>query len=67
MAIRDEELEERIKTKLRELHDRIKWMADEDARSSWVGGFSAEGSALEEKERLIEETEKLLDELERQH
>ena len=51
-------------SKLAAIHQRVQWMADEEARSAWVGDLAARAIFLDEKERLIAEAERILDELE---
>jgi hypothetical protein len=50
--------------RLAQIHDRVNWMADQEARSAWVGGPAAQGIFLDAKERLIDEAERILDQLE---
>lgn len=58
-----EKTPEQIMKRLRDIHDRIQWMADQEASSAWVKGWAADGHLWAEKERLIGETERLLDQL----
>jgi hypothetical protein len=58
------EQQKKLLSKLAAIHQRVQWMADEEARSAWVGGLAARGIFLDEKERLIAEAERILDELE---
>ena len=46
------------------IHERVQWMADEEARAAWVGGRAADGIFLAKKERLCDATDRILDELE---
>ncbi len=46
------------------IHERVQWMADEEARTAWVGGRAADGVFLAKKERLCDATDRILDELE---
>jgi hypothetical protein len=50
--------------RLAAIHQRIQWMADAEARSTWVKGWASDGHLWTEKERLIAEAERILDELE---
>ncbi|CAA7615448.1 hypothetical protein MTBSS4_130002 [Magnetospirillum sp. SS-4] len=58
---------ERLWSRLAAIHQRVQWMADEEARSAWVNGPAAQGMYLDEKERLIDEAERVLDALEAIH
>jgi hypothetical protein len=58
------EQQKKLLSKLAAIHQRVQWMADEEARSAWAGGLAARGIFLDEKERLIDEAERILDELE---
>ena len=55
--------EERLIHRLAGLHDRVKKIANREARTSVVAGWAAEGHSLPDKERLIDEVEKLVDRL----
>ena len=50
--------------RLGQIHGRVQWMADEEARSAWVGGEAARGVLMPEKMKLIEEAEQVLDRIE---
>jgi hypothetical protein len=63
-GILDEERERQLKHRLQSIHQRVQWMANEEARFVWVKGLAARGSHLIEKERLLDETDRILDELE---
>jgi hypothetical protein len=56
---------QRLDERLVAIHNRVQWMADEEARSAWVGGLAGQGHFLPEKERLIDETDKILDQLDK--
>lgn len=58
------ERQRRLMDRLAQIHDRVNWMADQEARSAWVGGPAAQGIFLDAKERLIDEAERILDQLE---
>jgi hypothetical protein len=51
--------------RLRHIHERVNWLASDEARAALIGGAAADGRFLPEKERLIDEAERILDELER--
>lgn len=55
--------EEELEFKLTQLHKRINWIADKEARAAWVKGVGANGEFFNEKMRLIEESERVLAEL----
>lgn len=59
----DEEQKDRLLQRLTAIHQRIQWMADEEARSAWVNGLAAQGIYFEEKERLLEEAESILNQI----
>ena len=59
MSDREEELNFRLKS----LHERFDWIADENARGAWVRGFAATPALYEEKVHLIERAEDVLLEL----
>jgi hypothetical protein len=50
--------------RLGQIHRRVQWMADEEARSAWVGGEASRGTLMTKKMRLIEEAEQVLDKIE---
>lgn len=56
--------EAKIQARLTQIHDRIQWLADEEARAAWVKGAAADGRFWPEKLRLLDEAEALLDKLE---
>lgn len=56
---------ERLMSRLAQIHQRVQWMADEEARSAWVNGAAANGLFFDEKERLLNEADRVLGELER--
>jgi hypothetical protein len=62
MSDREEELNFRLKS----LHERFDWIADENARGAWVRGFAATPALYEEKVHLIERAEDVLLELMKQ-
>lgn len=56
--------EEALHARLKSLHKRLQWIADEEARSAWVNGLAAGGLHEEERDSLLEKVERALDELE---
>jgi hypothetical protein len=59
----DDDRKRAIEQRLKDIHERVQWMADAEARSALVNGWAADGHLWPEKEKLIEESERLLDEL----
>jgi transcription elongation GreA/GreB family factor len=57
------EREEKLQFKLTQLHNKINWIADKEARAAWVKGVGANGEFFKEKMRLIDETDRVLAEL----
>jgi len=57
------EREEKLEFKLNQLHRRINWLADKEARAAWVKGIGANGEFYAEKMKLIDETDRVLEEL----
>lgn len=57
--------EEQIVERLKHIHDRIAWIADQEARSAWVKGWAADGHLDPERQRLIEEADTILEKLTR--
>lgn len=55
--------EAEILARLTQIHDRIRWLADEEARAAWVKGAAADRRFWPEKIRPLEETDVLLDKL----
>lgn len=56
--------EEVLWARLKEIHERVQWMADREARAAWTGGGAADGSLWPAKKKLIEDAERILDKLE---
>jgi hypothetical protein len=56
--------EAQIQARLTQIHNRIQWLADEEARAAWVKGAAADGRFWPEKLRLLDEADALLDKLE---
>lgn len=50
--------------RLAAIHNRVKWMADEEERSAWVNGAAAQGTLMPEKMKLLDETESILAKIE---
>jgi len=50
--------------RLADIHRRVQWMADEEARSAWVNGLAAQGALMPQKMELIDEAEKVLGRIE---
>lgn len=59
------EHEQKLLARLKAIHERVQWMADEEARSAWFGGLAAQGHFIKDKERLLDEADRILDDLER--
>lgn len=55
--------EEWLLKRLEHIHGRMSWIANQEARSAWVGGLAASGIFQPERDRLIAEVEKILDRL----
>jgi hypothetical protein len=53
-----------LNARLDQIHKRVQWMADEEARSAWVNGVAAQGGFWPKKLKLLDETDRILDELE---
>ncbi len=47
------------------IHQRIQWMADEEAASAWFNGLAARGVFMDEKLRLLDEADRILDAIEK--
>ncbi len=47
------------------IHQRIQWMADEEAVAAWINGLAARGVFMEEKLRLLEEADHILDKIQK--
>jgi hypothetical protein len=62
MSNREEELNFRLKS----LHERFDWIADENARREWARGFAATPALYDEKVHLLERAEDVLLELMKQ-
>ena len=60
----DQELGQKLWTRLSQIHARIQWMADAEARAAMVGGAAADGRFIPEKLKLCDETDRILDKLE---
>lgn len=54
---------EKLRRRLKQIHDRVNWMADEEARSAWVNGFAARGGLMSEKLALLDEADRILTKL----
>ncbi len=54
---------DRLEGKLKVIHKRIQWIADEEAKSAVVNGVVARGHFSKEKDDLITRSEKALDEI----
>lgn len=54
---------ELLEARLLVLHDRLQWIADEEARAAWVRGYGAAGEFQEEREKNIAEAEEILERL----
>lgn len=50
--------------RLAAIHERVQWMANQEAVSALVNGWAAQGGYFEAKEKLIAEAETILDKLE---
>jgi hypothetical protein len=59
----DERRKNKLEARLLAIHQRMAWIANEEARSAWLKGAAAQGHFLDEKERLIDETDRILDKL----
>ena len=59
----DAEREALLLARLDQIHKRVQWMADEEARSAWVNGQAAQGMLWPAKLKLLDETDRILDEL----
>ncbi|MFC3179549.1 hypothetical protein [Cypionkella sinensis] len=56
--------EAQIQARLTQIHNRIQWLADAEARAAWVNGAAADGRFWPEKLKLLDEADALLDKLE---
>lgn len=56
--------EAQIQARLTQIHNRIQWLADTEARAAWVNGAAADGRFWPEKLKLLDEADALLDKLE---
>ncbi|WP_181708697.1 hypothetical protein [Chthonobacter rhizosphaerae] len=58
------QLAERLQQRLELINKRIQDIADEEAKSAWVGGLAAQGALMPEKMRLLKQAEEIVDRLE---
>ncbi|MFL6846647.1 MAG: hypothetical protein ACJ8ER_17410 [Allosphingosinicella sp.] len=49
--------------RLAQIHDRLVWISETEAKAALIKGFGANGEFDPERQRLVEETDRLLDEL----
>ena len=56
--------EELLHARLKRLHERLQWIANEEARSAWVKGEAAAGIHEAERDQIIEKVERAVEELE---
>jgi hypothetical protein len=55
------EEEMHLDRRLQAIHHRLQWLANAEARATWLKGHGAHGEFSAEKEALIAETEALLE------
>ncbi|ATC32514.1 hypothetical protein CA606_09220 [Caulobacter vibrioides] len=55
--------EQQLNQRLDAIHARLQWIADKEARATWLGTYGKDGEYDAERTRLIEQTEKVLDAL----
>jgi hypothetical protein len=60
----DKRREEEIERRLLQIHKRVQWMANTEARAAWLRTYGARGEFWNEKKKLLDETDRLFDELE---
>lgn len=56
--------EDELNKLLDSIHERLKWVADTEARAAWVGGFGANGELDGRREELLIQAESILRRLE---
>jgi len=59
----DDATEKQLNDRLTKIHNRVQWIADAEARSTWVDGIVARGALTPEKMALLDETDRILDQL----
>lgn len=58
-----EEQRQQLEKRLIDIHNRVQWIADEEARSVWVRGFAARGGFEPHRDNLLDEADKIIDRL----
>jgi hypothetical protein len=57
--------EKDLETRLLQIHQRLQWIADTEARAAWVAGYGARGEFEEQRDQLLQQAEEVLTELEK--
>jgi hypothetical protein len=56
--------EKGLEARLLEIHKRLQWIADTEARAAWVAGYGARGEFEDERDLLLQQAEDIVTKLE---
>jgi predicted nucleotide-binding protein (sugar kinase/HSP70/actin superfamily) len=56
--------EKDLEARLLQIHKRLQWIADTEARAAWVAGYGARGEFEDERDQLLKQAEEILTKLE---